>query len=209
MGLTAAEKGNADFELTPEGQYTGRCYRIVDLGTQTITNSYGTKEKHKVMLSWELIGNDDPTMEDGKPFSVHGTYTVSLSDQGNLRPLLESWRGKKFTAQELEGFDLSNVLGVYGIVQVVHDESGKYANVQTIMSYKGEKPTPVNQNTLFDIDNPDMKVYESLSDNMKKKIQSAPEWKGSPAMAQATGTKENVHIDDISGEQINLDDIPF
>jgi hypothetical protein len=38
------------------------------------------------------------------------TQTVSLASNGNLKPLLESWRGKKFTKEELVGFDLKTIL---------------------------------------------------------------------------------------------------
>lgn len=224
MSLTATDKGGDDFEMTPEGQYTARCYRIIDLGTQTVTNSYGTKEKHKVMISWELIGDDDPKMEDGKPFSVHKSYTVTLSEKGNLRPDLEHWRGKKFTPQELDGFDLSKVLGQYCTIQVIHDETGKFANVDTIMAYKGDKPKPVNDNVIFDIDNPDMAVFDALSENMKGKIMQAPEWKDNKQPTKASKPDDNdddqeaiergkraddIVIEDIGDEPINLDDIPF
>jgi hypothetical protein len=30
-------------------------------------------------------------------------YTLTLAEKGNRRPMLEAWRGRKFTAQELEG----------------------------------------------------------------------------------------------------------
>lgn len=210
MGLTATDKGGADFEMTPEGQYVARCYKIIDMGTQTSTGQFGTKEQHKVMVSWELLS--DPKMEDGRPFSVNQFYTVSLHEKAKLRADLESWRGKKFTATELEGFDLATVIGAYCQIQVVHSEDGKYANVQTIMAYKGDKPVPVNPNVVFDIDQPDMKVFDSLSDNMKTKIQSAPEWGGStaPAKPSAAVADKDVIIEDINPEEeINLDDIPF
>lgn len=139
MSLLAKESGGTDFEMTPEGVYTGRCYKMIDLGTQTTTGQFGTKDQHKIMVSWELIGKDDPRMEDGRPFSVTQWYTVSLHEKSKLRADLEAWRGKKFTAEELEGFDLSNVLGAYCMIQVVHDQTGKYANVQSIMAYKGTK----------------------------------------------------------------------
>lgn len=213
MSLTATQEGGGDFEMTPEGQYIARCYRIIDLGTQTITNSYGTKEQHKVMISWELIGNDDPKMVDGRPFSVHQTYTVTLSEKGKLRPDLEAWRGKKFTAEELEGFDLGKVLGQYCMIQVVHSDDGKFANVQTIMAYKGDKPTPVNENVVFDIDEPDVEVFNSLSDNMKAKIMAAPEWDKNKQAASLTDEpepeKKDTVVEDIGDEPINLDDIPF
>jgi hypothetical protein len=215
MGLLATTSGGGDFELTPEGQYVARCYRIIDLGTQTSTGAFGTKEQHKVMIAWELL--DDPKMDDNRPYTVSQWYTVSLHEKAKLRADLESWRGKKFTPEELEGFDLGNVLGTYCMIQVVHSDDGKYANVQTIMAYKGDKPKPVNENVVFDIDNPDMDVFNSLSDNMKGKIMQSPEWQAGQkplvhapvAKPVAAGEKQDIVIEDIGDEPINLDDIPF
>jgi hypothetical protein len=216
MSLVATESGSGggDFALTPAGTYVARCYRIIDQGTQTSTGQFGTKEQHKIMVSWELF-DDDVKMEDGRPYSVHQTYTVSLHEKAKLRADLEAWRGKAFTTQELAGFDLSTILGAYCMIQVIHDETGKYANVNAIMAYKGEKPKPVNPDVIFDIDNPDMDVFNSLSDNMKAKIMSAPEWKGSPTLAapaakpvEAAPAKPDEVVQDL-GQPVNLDDIPF
>lgn len=203
MSLTAKESdGATEFETVPEGQYIGRCYKIIDQGTQT--NSKG-KENHKVMISWELIGPDDPKMQDGKPFSATQWYTVSLYENSNLRKDLESWRTRKFTPQELEGFDLANVLGQYCIIQIIHDSG--YANVNSIMGYKGDKPKPVNENVIFDIDNPDMEVFNKFGEKMKSKITSAPEWNKKP---EPTTQVDDVVIIDIGEEEpINIDDIPF
>jgi hypothetical protein len=55
---------------------------------------------------------------------------------GNLRPMLEAWRGRKFTPQELEGFDLERLLGVSCQLQLVHvltDRGGLFANVQAVV----------------------------------------------------------------------------
>lgn len=219
MSLTASDKGGADFEMTPEGTYVARCYKIIDLGTQKGSEAYGGKEQHKVMIGWELLDND-VKMEDGRPFTVNQFYTVSLHEKSKLRKDLEAWRGKKFTAEELAGFDLANVLGVYCMLQVVHSEDGKYANVNAIMSYKGEKPKPVNDNVVFDIDEPDMAVFETMSDNMKGKIMTAPEWKGSKQTASmapatkaedliSTPAKKDTVVTNFNDEPISLDDIPF
>lgn len=219
MSLTASDKGNTDFEITPEGQYVGRCYRIVDMGTQTTTGQFGVKDQHKVMVSWELL--DGPKMQDGRPFAVSQFYTVSLHEKAKLRADLEAWRGRKFTVTELEGFDIGSVLGAYCMLQVVHDETGKYANVQTIMSYKGDKLAPVNANVVFDIDNLDMDVFNAFSDNMKLKITNTPEWKSNHQPAKAVPSKqvEDVVIEDVSdkplteadlgGETMDTSEIPF
>lgn len=211
MSLTASDKGNTEFEITPEGQYVGRCFKIIDMGTQTTTGQFGVKDQHKVMVSWELL--DGQKMQDGRPFSVSQFYTVSLHEKAKLRADLEAWRGRKFTVAELEGFDIGSVLGAYCMLQVVHDETGKYANVQTIMSYKGDKPSAVNANVVFDIDNPDMDVFNAMSDNMKAKITNTPEWKSNhqeaaKQEASKPAGKPDVVIEDV-GDPIDLNDIPF
>lgn len=203
MSLTASDKGGGDFEITPEGQYVGRCFKIIDMGTQTTTGQFGVKEQHKVMVSWELL--DDPKMADGRPFSVSQFYTVSLHEKAKLRADLEAWRGRKFTAAELEGFDLGTVLGAYCMLQVVHSEDGKYANVQTIMAYKGEKPKAVNPNVVFDIDKPDMDVFNAMSENMQNKITGSPEWRSNHQDKPAE--KKDVVIEDIPDKQLTVDDL--
>lgn len=197
MSLNVNKGGGTEFELVPTGLYVARCYRVLDLGTQTITSSFGTKEQHKVMIGWELL-DDDVKMSDGRPYSVHKTYTASLSEKANLRADLESWRNVKFSEEELENFNLNKVVGSYCQVQVVHSEDGKFANVQSIVSYKAPKdaagnkvyPKPVNDNVVFDIDEPDMAVFEALSDNMKTKIMSAPEWEAAKQKAVSEPVQE-------------------
>lgn len=174
MSLTVKASGSGEFEMTPEGTYIGRCIKIIDLGTQTTTGQFGTTSRKKIMIQWELL-DDDVKMADGKPFAVSQFYTASLHEKSQLRKDLEAWRGKKFTADELEGFDLNNVLGKYCMIQVVHSPDGQYANVNAIMSTK-EKPEGFNDTVVFDISNPDMNVFENFSDKMKAKVMGSPEW---------------------------------
>lgn len=213
MSLHVNADSGSDFELLPPDIYIARCYRIIDLGTQTVTGIYGTQQKPKVMISWEIL--DDPKMEDGRPFSVHSNYTASLDPKSNLFRDLESWRGQPFTDDELADFDLTNVLGTYCQVNVVHSKDGKFVNVKSVVKAKFSKdekgnyikPAPINDNVLFDIEKPDMKVFEALSDGMQKKIMAAPEWN---KKSEPTAQVDDVVITDIGeGEPVNIDDIPF
>lgn len=215
MSLLAKETGENTFETVPEDVYTARCYRMIDLGTQANEFQGKTKYQPKVMISWELIGKDDVRMSEGenvgRPFSVHKRYTLTLDDRGALRADLEKWRGKSFTPTELEGFDLKNIVGQYCTVQVIHSEDGKYANFNSIMTYKGEKPEPVNPNVIFDLDDPDMEVFNSLGEKIQETITKAPEWRAPTVKPSDSIEKKDVVITDIpeDSEQINLDDIPF
>jgi hypothetical protein len=204
MSLTVKSSGNGDFEITPEGTYVGRCIKVIDMGTQTTTGQFGTKSQKKVMISWELL-DDDIKMQDGRPFAASQFYKASLHEKAQLRKDLEAWRGKKFTEQELEGFDLNNVLGTYCMLQVVHSSDGQYANVNAIMSYKGTKPNGVNDLVAFDISNPDMEVFNAFSDKMKAKIVSTPEWEERDKVIETMADPSDVDVD----KPINLDDIPY
>ena len=51
-------------------------------------------------------------------------YTVSLNEKANLRKDLESWRGKEIQPTELEGFDMTNLLGVQCTLQIMHNDNG-------------------------------------------------------------------------------------
>jgi hypothetical protein len=210
MSLNVSASGGGNFPLVPEGVYTARCFKIIDLGTQWIEWAGNKKEQKKVLITWELL-DDKEKMEDGKPWAATKQYTASLDERGHLRPDLEAWRGKKFTEDELKDFDLKNVLGAYCTIQIIHSEDGKYANVSSIMAFKGEKPKPVNPAVAFDIDNPDMKIFETFSDRMKEKIQAAPEFRFATAEKKPEPSSEvdDVVIEPIDGEPINLDDIPF
>lgn len=175
MSLLAKESSNTmEFETVSAGVYTALCYRVIDLGTQTTEFAGEVKEGHKVMISWELFG-DGSRMTDGRPFSVHKQYKISLHEKATLRKDLEAWRGKKFTADELSGFDVSNVLGTACTMQVMVSDDGKYANVGTIMATK-EKPAGENEPVLFIIDDKKTHgVWEKLSKNLQEKILSSPE----------------------------------
>ena len=64
--------------------------------------------------------NNEVQMQDGRPFAVSGTYTASLFEQAKLHQHLVSWRGKAFTEEELQGFDMSKLLGCTARIEVAH-----------------------------------------------------------------------------------------
>jgi hypothetical protein len=119
-------KGGGDFVPAPEGLHNACCVDVVDLGDRETT--WGLK--HKVMLIWEIAAK----MEDGKPFTVRKWYTASLNEKSNLYKDLCAWRGRPFTAQELKGFDIENVLGAPCQVFVQHSEKDgqAYGNVSVV-----------------------------------------------------------------------------
>jgi hypothetical protein len=142
MGIIAKNKGGGDFPPVTAGPYQAVCYAVIQIGTQPSNNSlYPAREK--VILIWEIplqrIDIDKDGVRKNLPRAISNEYTLSLSDKSNLRPDLESWRGKAFTAEELDpkkgGFDVSKVAGANCTLNIVHKAKGPktYANVQSIM----------------------------------------------------------------------------
>ena len=74
--------------------------------------------------------------DDGRLYMVTKKYTASLNEKATLRGDLEAWRGKKFTKQELRGFDIEQLVGVNCQLQVVHttlDDGRTFANVKAVV----------------------------------------------------------------------------
>lgn len=204
MGIIAKSNGG-DFELTPNGSFIGRCYRMIDIGTQPGFTDQD-KAQRKVHIYWELLEDEDGepvTMKDGRPFSVSKKYTLSINPKANLRKDLDAWRGIAFKDEEAEAFDITKLLGTYCRIQVVHEDSnGKtYANVSSI-GFTKKKPQGVNEASWWSVEEPDYAAFEKMPDYLKEKIQQSPEWKAQQLM----GSQEASSFAD---EPINLDDIPM
>lgn len=137
-----------DFKPIPEGLHPAICNLVVDLGVQKTTYLREEKETHQVYIRWELPYQRIEFEKDGEkkegPMVLGETYTMSLNEKANLRKHLESWRGKKFTEEELDGFDLFNLLGVGCQITIVHNK-GKdktYQNIASIVAWPEQTAKP-------------------------------------------------------------------
>ena len=186
--------------------HLARCYRIIDLGTQSTEWQGQQKKNYKVMILWEVHGEDENgkalVTDRNEPMSISKNYTMSLGDMSRLRADLKAWRGRDFTADELRGFQLKNVLGAWCMLNVVHAEGndGKiYANVSTVNPVpsalrKAGLPEGVNPLTTFDLDNPDMALFDTFSNNLKAKIEASPEWKAKGSAAEQYQKQQNAEF---------------
>jgi hypothetical protein len=193
--------------------HLARCYRIVDLGTQKSEWQGDVKHLHKVMLQFEVHGEDDSgrplVTSKGEPMTISKNYTLSLGEKAALRKDLQTWRGRDFTAEELRGFELKNILGVWAMLSVAKSagSNGKeYTNIMSVNPVlaavkKAGLPDGFNKIGLFYIDSPDMDMFDTFSKNLKEKIQSSPEWQS--RSSHASKPSNGSGFDDLA------DDIPF
>lgn len=216
MGFIAKDSGGGNFKRVPAGAYIGRCYSLIDLGTQTSNGQFGEKSQHKLRIGWELFGEDDegnPLTVDinGKqmPMTISKSYTVSLHEKAGLRKDLQAWRGKEFTDEEAKAFDVSKLMGAYCMVNVTTSETnGKtYSNVAGLTPLPGAlkhaKPAPVHPLVSFDLDAPDMDVFATFHEKLQEAIKASPEWKRLGKRSEPPASSDD------AGDSGYPDDIPF
>jgi hypothetical protein len=213
MGLIAKDNGGSDFKRTPPGVHIGRCYRIVDLGTQEVTWEGQTKLQDKVTIYWELHGEAEDgtplTNDEGEPMTIFSTYTNSLGKKAKLRADLESWRGRPFTDEELKGFDITKLIDAYCLVNVVHSErDGKtYSNVQSLTplpsAMRASKPKGVLPNVIFSMDAFDEAVFATFHDKLKEKINASMQRRDGGRLVATGNVQSEKTLAEID------DDIPF
>lgn len=130
MSLIASEPVS-DFSPAPEGMHPAVCCDVVDLGDEL--NSFNGKMQHKCRIVWQI---EERHAKYDRPQEVSSIFTVSLHEKSMLRKVLQVWRGKPFSPDELAGFDLEKLIGVPCQVQVMHKVSGNgktYANVVAVV----------------------------------------------------------------------------
>jgi hypothetical protein len=125
MALIAS--GSKSYTPPPEGMWHAVCVDVVDLGM--VNGQWG--EKHKCRIVWEL----NQKMSDGRPFTAQKQYTISLHEKASLYKDLKAWRGKPFTTEELEGFDVEKVIGAPCQLVITHEEKDGmvYGNITAII----------------------------------------------------------------------------
>lgn len=201
-----------DFQRPDPGTYLARCVRLIDLGTQAGEWQGKPTSKHQIILAWELPEELIPEGEyEGQPFLVSKFYNLTLNEKATLRHDLVNWRGRDFTDEELDGFEMKNILGKGCMITLTNKENG-YPKVTAVTALpKGMKVTEqVNPTVDFSLDagEYDPEVYEALSDGIKGIIAKSPEWQWADKMARGITPEAAVQNDD----EFTVDDadgIPF
>ena len=193
--IVSAPEGGSKWPLLEAGTYPAVCTGIIDIGEHD-NPMYATSAR-KVIIMWEMPGE---TMEiDGKEESrvMSETYTASLGDKANLRKMLDGWRGRPFSPEELKGVDMRNILRVPCLLGTVVKEKangqGQFAKISTVSKLpRGfQVPQPRNVPILFDLDAP-----TALQD-----MEALPKWVQDRIKESITYQSMPQNMVDASGEQ--------
>ncbi len=150
----------------------------------THNNQIFHKLSPKIVITWEIPSLRIEYEKDGEPTEgvrvISKTYTNVLHEKSNLYQDLISWRGRDFTAEEAEGFNVSQVLGANCVLTVINTKkNGKtFANVSGVSKLMEGMPSlkPENEIVTYDTDDGIEAIPKTLPDWVKEIIAKCKEF---------------------------------
>lgn len=175
MAMIARDNAGASIEKLENGVYTAISSMMIDLGKQT-SEKFG-KTQRKFMMIWTILGEEIEINGQKLPRTISKEYGYSLGEKSNLRKDLQAWRGIPFTSEELQGFNLLNILNKPCQLQIIKEEKNgsTYNNISSIMSLpKGATVELLKDTCHFDLENAETwKNYDKVPSWIQEKIKKA------------------------------------
>lgn len=195
-------------ELIPAGNYIGRCYQMIEIGTVSETILGEVKILKKVRIGWELPEEQKVFSEEKgpQPCVISKEFTLSMHEKSSLRAVMKSWRGKDFTEEEARSFDITKLLGVPCMINIIHkpsksDPSKLYQEISGITGIpKGMTvPDQINKTLCLSYDKFDQDAFESLPDFIKDKMRGSLEYAAlqQPSLVHAESNNDLPPTDDL------------
>lgn len=174
--MKVKDKAKAVLPPIPAGGYLAVCVGVYDLGEQ-----YSEKFKNyspKMTITFDIPA---VTVEvDGKqePRQLSREFTISGKNNSKLRAFISSWNGVQYSDESFGDFDLCNQLGKPAMINVILNETGEYANIDTIMPLFPGLPVPTTDTPLqtWDMDQWDDKAFEALPGWVQEKIKKSTQY---------------------------------
>ncbi len=157
-----------------EATMMARLVQLIDLGHQP-GYEYGSetvKSNYKVTFTYELPGS---LMEDGRPHFLSEDLNYSDHEKSTMYARVAALDPTgALTASGKSGYALQNLIGVPCMVAIKHNDKG-WAKVKDVVSAPEGIIVPELFNTpvIFNMDEPDMLVYNKFSDFVKGKLKNA------------------------------------
>ena len=157
------------------GVYMAVCVGVVDLGEQysEMYKSYS----NKVKFVWALPGETIEIEGKEEERQLSREFSIATKKNSKLRTFLSGWNSKNYSDEEFMELDLFDQIGKACQLNVVLNDTGEYANVESIMPIPKGFPAPVSKTEFFawDMDAWNDALFEKLpawtQDQIKKSTQ--------------------------------------
>lgn len=175
------KKKKGERVLPNAGTHAARLLRVIDMGT-TYSEKYNSSNRY-IDLTWALTNTKHVFDEEKgeQPFVVSRKFTQNIGPKAALGKILKSWIGRDPEAD----FDISELFDTPCLINVIHNEVTKegettvYANVDTVMAAPEgmEIPDLEQEPVMFDLDEFDQDLFQSLPEFMREIIAASDEYK--------------------------------
>lgn len=211
MSMIASDNGGQTIPKLEGGVYTAISSAIIDLGLQT--SEKFQKTQRKFMMIWNIKGEEVEVNGEKLPRTMSKEYSFSLNEKSTLRKDLQAWRGKVFTDEELQGFNLLNIINKPCQLQIILEEkNGKqYNNIASIMALPKGTTIEELQNTYhFDIeDEATYMNWSNIPSWIQERIKKADNFVESNLEKFVLEYENNVKEVNTDNELAPADDLPF
>lgn len=175
MSMIVKENGGVEIPKLDAGVYTAYSSMIVDLGVQR--SDKFNKDTRKFRIIWTIMNEEVEINGEKFPRTMSKEYSFSIGEKSTLRKDLQAWRGQPFTAEELGGFNLNNILNKACQLQIIVEEKNgnTYNNIAGIMALpKGTTVEVPLTGKIFDTENSETwETYKELPKFMQEKIKQS------------------------------------
>ena len=162
------------------------------------------KMLHKVIINFELP-TELKEFKDGegeKPFAISKEFTLSLNEKATLRKFLAGWRSKDFSEDEAKSFDITKLLGIPCLLNIIHKTSKSnniYAEIASASPVpKGMSvPPQINGSRVLSYDEFDWDLFNSLPDFIKQKMHRSVEYSKLTSPDQFIDASPESPVDDL------------
>lgn len=165
-------------DVPAEGTMMGRLVGIIDLGHQPGYEFGGEtiKSNFKVTFTYELPGS---LTEDNRPHWLHEDLNYSDHEKSTMYKRVKALDPTgELTASDKSGYALQNLINQPCMINIEHNAKG-WAKVKEVVSAPQGIAVPELANTpiIFNMDEPNMDVYNKFSDFVKEKMSNALDFK--------------------------------
>lgn len=176
MALKVKDRAKPKIPPVEPGVYIAICVGVLDLGEQ-----YSEKFKNyrnEVQFVWELCGETVEVDGEQKPRQLSRTFSVAASKKSNLRGFISGWNGVQYSDDQFSDLGLFTQVGKACQLNVVLNDTGEYANVDSAIPLPKGMPAPVTDTapTLWNMDEWDDKAFEALPDWVQEKIKKSTQY---------------------------------
>lgn len=158
------------------GVYVAICVGVIDLGEQYKENF--KNYSNEVQIVWELVGETVEVDGEQKPRQLSRTFAFATTKKANIRAVISSWNGKTYSDEEFGEIELFDQIGKPCQLNVVLNDTGEYANVESVIPLPKGMPVPTTTTPpiKWDIEQWDDEKFKSLPDWVQDRIKKSTQY---------------------------------